>query len=111
MASSNRSGRCPASRAAPASRTDGSLVATTAFVTGHSYATVGFSTETVIRTADGESLGNLEDFALIVDGAPLAAVDRNFWGVTFVDDETFYATAASGGTDLARGRRHRGRAR
>ncbi|HWI30264.1 MAG TPA: hypothetical protein VNT50_02130 [Microbacterium sp.] len=76
---------------------DGSRIATTAFVTGHSYATVGFSTETIIRTAAGESLGNLEDFTLTIDGQPIAAIDRNFWGVTFVDDQTFYATASSGG--------------
>jgi hypothetical protein len=77
---------------------DGSLLATTAFVTGHSYATVGFSTETVIRRAsDGESFGNLEDFALVIDGAPVAPVDRNLWGVTFVDDNRFYATAGTGG--------------
>ncbi|WP_438354497.1 hypothetical protein [Microbacterium sp. CJ88] len=76
---------------------DGSLLATTAFVTGHSYASVGFSTETVIRRADGTSLGNLEDFALIIDGAPVAPVDRNLWGVTFIDDNRFYATAGTGG--------------
>lgn len=79
---------------------DGSLVATTSFVTGHSYATVGFSTETVIRTTTGRSLGNLEEWALIVDGAPTAAVDRNFWGVTFADDTTFYATAALPSAEL-----------
>ena len=34
-----------------------------------------------------------------VDGRPLRSVDRNFWGVTFAeDDDTFYATAASGST-------------
>lgn len=86
---------------------DGSLVATTSFVTGHSYATVGFSTLTEIHRADGTSLGNVEDFALTVDGAPFTASDRNIWGVTFApDDDTFYATAASqsaGKTWLVRG--------
>ncbi|CAH0221238.1 hypothetical protein [Microbacterium sp. Bi121] len=72
---------------------DGSLVATTSFVTGHAYATIGFSTETMIHsTADGESLGSLEDWTLLIDGAPSAPLDRNYWGVTFVDDNTFYAT-------------------
>lgn len=71
---------------------DGSLISTTAFVTGHSYATIGFSTETTIHTPDGEDFGNLEEWALLVDGAPSAPVDRNFWGVTFVDDDAFYAT-------------------
>lgn len=72
---------------------DGLLFATTSFVTGHSYATIGFSTETIIRTRSGESFGNLEDFAFVRDGVAAAPVDRNFWGVTFIDDEQFYATA------------------
>ncbi|MFH8251572.1 TolB family protein [Microbacterium sp. B2969] len=83
---------------------DASLIATTAFVSGHTYAAVGFSTETLLHTREGESLGNLETFTLIIDGAPAAPVDRNFWGVTFVDDTTFYATAQTGGiTYLVRG--------
>lgn len=76
---------------------DSTLIASTAFVTGHSYATDGFSTETVIRDRAGESLGNLEEYDFIVDGAPVAPVDRNFWGVTFLDHVTFYATAQTGG--------------
>ncbi|MGF1663648.1 MAG: TolB family protein [Kineosporiaceae bacterium] len=83
---------------------DGSLVATTTFVTGHSYLSSGFSTETVVRDADGTEHGNLEEFTLEVDGAEVDAVDRNFWGVTFVDDDAFFATASSGGTTwLVRG--------
>lgn len=85
---------------------DGALVATTSFVTGHSYASSGFVTATEIHGADGTAYGNLEDFALIVDGRPVAPVDRNMWGVTFVDDNTFYATAQSaslGHTWLVRG--------
>lgn len=74
---------------------DGTMVATTSFVTGHSYATTGFSTETVVRTTDGADSVNLEDFALFVDGEPAAPVDRNVWGVTFVDDTSFYATVQS----------------
>lgn len=72
---------------------DGSLVTTTAFVTGHSYATIGFSTETAIRkTSDGSSYGNLEDWTLYIGDKVSAPVDRNYWGVTFADDDTFYAT-------------------
>ncbi len=72
---------------------DGSLVATTAFITGDTYASVGFSTETAIRrTSDGASLGNLEDWTLRVNGTVNREADRNFWGVTFRDDNTFYAT-------------------
>ena len=83
------------------------LVATTAFVTGHSYAQTGFSTETTVHDTDGaEVSGNLEDFTLLVDGERVAPVDRNVWGVTFVDSRYFYATARSqslGHTWLVRG--------
>lgn len=84
----------------------GDLVATTAFVTGHSYATIGFSTETVIHTTDGEDYGNLEDWMLLIDGQQNAPVDRNYWGITFIDDSSFYATAGlttAGTTYLVRG--------
>ena len=77
---------------------DSSLVATTTFVAGHSYAQAAFSTETIVRR-DGKNLGNIESWSSTVDGRPLRSVNRNFWGVTFADDDdTFYATAASGST-------------
>lgn len=84
---------------------DGSLVSTTTFVTGHSYMQVGFSTATEIRKVGGDGFGNLEKFTLIIDGKEVAPRDRNMWGVTFAaDDNTFYATAATGGhTYLVRG--------
>ncbi len=83
---------------------DGSLVATTVFVSGHSYMSTGFSTATVVRGVDGESFGNLEKFELAIDGRTVAPADRNVWGVTFVDDQTFYATVATRGTTyLAQG--------
>jgi hypothetical protein len=85
---------------------DGDLIATTAFVTGHSYATVGFSTETQIRTRDGETLGDLEEWTLVIDGDQMAPADRNYWGITFIDDDTFYATAGlttTGRTYLIKG--------
>ncbi|QQQ61095.1 hypothetical protein [Paenarthrobacter ureafaciens] len=77
---------------------DGSLIATTVFVTGHSYSTSGFSTATEISRGTS-NLGNLEDFALMVNGERLVAADRNIWGVTFVpgQEDSFYATAASSG--------------
>lgn len=89
---------------------DGSRMSSTAFVTGHSYATTGFSTETVVHglddPADPEDFGNLEFYRLTLDGSEIAPVDRNMWGVTFVDEVTFYATAQSqtlGRTWLVRG--------
>jgi hypothetical protein len=85
---------------------DGSLMATTTFVFGDSYANPGqFSTRTLISNAtDGVPVADLEQFTLRVDGEVNDAPDRNIWGVTFADDNTFYATAATGGkTWLVRG--------
>ena len=81
------------------------LVAETSFVTGVSYAAVGFATETIIATTAGKSYGDIEQFALLVGGEQVNAADRNIWGVAFTDDDRyFYATAASGGsTWLVRG--------
>ncbi|MFG2103947.1 TolB family protein [Micromonospora echinaurantiaca] len=77
---------------------DGSLAATTTFVQGDSYANPGqFSTRTVVSRVDGEVIGDLEEFTLVVAGKRVTAIDRNLWGVTFADDDRFYATAASGG--------------
>ncbi|MBX7267810.1 hypothetical protein KIF24_18400 [Micromonospora sp. Llam7] len=77
---------------------DGSLVATTSFVAGDSYANPGqFSTRTVVTRAGGEVVGDIEQFKLFVDGRSVTAIDRNMWGVTFADGDRFYATAASGG--------------
>ena len=86
---------------------DGNLVAFSAFITAHSYATVGFSIGTQIAEIGGADSGTLEGFALSVDGVAVTAADRNIWGVTFTSDPNeFYATAASGArTWLVRGDR------
>jgi hypothetical protein len=77
---------------------DGSLAATTTFVFGDSYANPGkFSTRTVVSRKDGGTVGDIEKFTLTVDGKVITSVDKNLWGVTFADDNTFYATAASAG--------------
>jgi hypothetical protein len=81
---------------------DGSLVVTTTFVFGDSYANPGqFSTRTLISRAggskSGEEVGDIETFTLVVNGRTVTAADKNMWGVTFLDDDKFYATAASGG--------------
>lgn len=76
---------------------DGSLVATTAFVFGHAYANPGqFSTETLISRTGGVEIGNVEAFELVVAGRPVNRTDKNLWGVTFLDEDRFFATAASG---------------
>lgn len=77
---------------------DSTRVAFTSFITGEAYGAVGFATATQISTTDGTDYGNLENFALMIDGKRNTATDRNFWGVTFAnDDNEFYATAATGG--------------
>ena len=84
---------------------DGRLASTTSFVAGDSYAATSFSTRTVVtRLASNQSL-DLEDFALIDGGKRIAPIERNYWGVTFAeDDDRFFVTVAYGGqTHLARG--------
>ncbi|MER7767692.1 TolB-like translocation protein [Kitasatospora sp. NPDC096140] len=83
----------------------GHLAAWTVFVSGDSYAGSNFSTRTsIVDVRDWNLRENLEDFAIILDGHPSQAHDINIWGVTFADDNTFYATVASGGqTHLVRG--------
>lgn len=83
---------------------DGRLAGATVFVAGHSYLSDGFSTATTVREVGAGRGRNLESYALRVDGRQISPRDRNLWGVTFVDDTTFYATVAWGGeTHLARG--------
>jgi hypothetical protein len=76
---------------------DGTLLATTTFVFGDSYTNPGqFSTRTIVSKLAGGGQFDLEQFAVVVDGKTVTAADKNLWGVTFADDDTFYATAASG---------------
>ncbi|WP_372593087.1 hypothetical protein [Actinotalea sp.] len=85
---------------------DQTLLATTSFVTGHSYTTTGFTTQTIVHDLTSGDSFDIEEFTLVVDGEEVAPVDRNLWGVTFADDDTFYATAQSqslGHTWLVRG--------
>jgi hypothetical protein len=85
---------------------DGKVAALTVFQTGHSYASVDFSTQTLlIDTTSGEILGDLEEFAVSLDGQPFKSRDFNFWGVTFTpDSKGFYCTLSSKGKHfLAKG--------
>lgn len=76
----------------------GRLAATTVFVFGHSYADGNFSTSTsFIDLESGDVVGDMERFTIFKDGSRFAAVDFNFWGVTFVDDNRFYATLGTAG--------------
>lgn len=77
----------------------GRFGATTTFVSGHAYASPGtFSTQTqIVDMRSGEPIVGLEQFSVEKDGKKIDAPDFNFWGVTFArDDDTFYATLATG---------------
>lgn len=79
---------------------DGTLAATTVFVSGHSYSAPGFSTRTSIIDVQGARVlaADLEAFAVIKDGQPFRSSDFNFWGVTFTpDSKGFYATLQTSG--------------
>lgn len=87
---------------------DGRWGTTTTFVSGDSYADLGvFSTRaTIIDMRTGTKVvDNLEDLPVTRDGRRMESIDHNLWGVTFAaDDDTFYATLATGGrTYLVRG--------
>ncbi|MFD2091848.1 TolB-like translocation protein [Blastococcus deserti] len=81
---------------------DGRYAASTAFVAGHAYTDAQFSTETVITDLEsGTPLGELETWTTFQGGAEVTAVDRNYWGVTFLGDgPRFYATLGTGGQFL-----------
>ncbi|WP_329596798.1 TolB-like translocation protein [Streptomyces pseudovenezuelae] len=83
----------------------GHMVAWTVFVSGDSYAGTNFSTRTaVVDTRTWAIDDNLETFHIVKDGRTYHAADTNVWGVTFADDNRFYATLATGGrTYLVRG--------
>jgi hypothetical protein len=78
---------------------NGRYGAMTVFVTGHSYADGGFSTQTtLVDMASGSIVSDLEQFTVYRDGVPFEATDFNFWGVTFArDEDKFYATLGTGG--------------
>jgi WD40-like Beta Propeller Repeat len=76
----------------------GRMLAWTVFVTGDSYNGGRFSTRVgMLNAATGEPVDTLESFAITRDGRPYRSVDVNFWGVTFVDDQHFYATMSTAG--------------
>jgi hypothetical protein len=84
----------------------GALASSTAFRSGHSYQDPGqFSTQTIVfRTATGKPEATLEALHVFRDGKRYEPEDRNFWGVTFVDDREFFATMGTlRGTWLVRG--------
>lgn len=78
---------------------NGRYIAVTTFVQGHSYSAGHFSTMTyMIETSTKKTLPDLEQWETQKDGAPIRAVDFNFWGVTFANDnDLFYSTLGTSG--------------
>ncbi|HKE97280.1 MAG TPA: hypothetical protein VKB34_23415, partial [Povalibacter sp.] len=78
---------------------DGTRAAFTVFVSGHSYSTLDFSTQSlIVDTKTGNTLADLEDFEVRRDGAVIRAPDFNFWGITFTPDaRQFFATLSTAG--------------
>ncbi|CAO5160681.1 TolB-like translocation protein [Frankia sp. AiPs1] len=71
----------------------GRMVAWTVFVSGDSYGGTQFSTRTsILDTSTWTLVRSLEDYQVIMNGKVHHSVDDNFWGVTFADDDHFYAT-------------------
>jgi hypothetical protein len=77
----------------------GRLAAITVFLSGHSYTSLSFSTQTtIVDVGSGTVLADLEKFSVTRDGEVFQSSDFNFWGVTFTTDENrFYATLWSNG--------------
>jgi hypothetical protein len=76
----------------------GHVLTWTVFVTGDSYNGGKFSTRVgMLDTATGETVDTLETYAATRNGRPYRSVDLNFWGVTYVDDQHFYATMSTAG--------------
>lgn len=80
---------------------DGRRGAITVFVSGDSYNATSFSTRTtLLDTATGHAIADLEEFTVTRTGTRFRAIDFNFWGVTFAQDgNRFFATLRSGGTN------------
>ena len=76
---------------------DGTMAATTVFLTGHGYDSVDFTTETLlIDTRTGTPLVNLEEYSVSRGGKRIDAKDVNYWGVTFTPDgKRFYCTLST----------------
>jgi hypothetical protein len=76
----------------------GHMFAWTVFVTGDSYNGGKFSTRVgMINTVTRDTVDTLETFTITRDDQPYRNADVNFWGVTFLDDQHFYATMSTAG--------------
>lgn len=69
---------------------DGTHGAITNFLSGHSYADATFTTATTIFDFTTGASSNLETWTAFNDKGRIPDKSRNFWGVTFLDDNTFF---------------------
>ncbi len=79
---------------------DGTIAGLTVFLSGHGYASLDFSTETLlVDMASGNIIASLEAaFQVRRAGQPFTGKDFNFWGVTFTpDSKNFYCTLSTAG--------------
>lgn len=86
---------------------DGAVVAWTGFTLGHSYLAEGeFATTTQLISVDRKIAADLESiFKTYRNDELMDDEERNFWGVSFVDSDLFYATVGVGGeTFIVQGR-------
>lgn len=86
---------------------DGAVVAWTGFSLGHDYLNAGeFATTTQLISVDRKIGVNLESgFRTFRDDLQVDAFERNYWGVTFVDSDRFFATLGLGDeTSIVEGR-------
>ncbi len=87
---------------------NGEVVAWTGFSLGHDYLSPGeFATTTQLVEVERGIGANLETVftAFDIDGEIINDEERNFWGVTFVDSDRFYATVGVGAeTSIVEGR-------
>jgi hypothetical protein len=76
---------------------DGKLAASTVFISGHSYASLDFTTQSLLIDVDsGRIIANLEEFSVSQGPRFFRNKDFNFWGVTFTPDaRNFYATLST----------------
>jgi len=86
---------------------DGAVVAWTGFTLGHSYLAQGeFATTTQLISVDRKIAADLESiFTTYHNDELMEDEERNFWGVSFVDSDLFYATVGvRGETFIVSGR-------
>ncbi len=78
---------------------DGSVASTTGFVSGSSYSDIGGEAETIVTIDEVNQrvgLVGLVQFEVLGEASKYAAADRQFWGVSFVNNDEFYVTGFFG---------------